>query len=140
MTFYKVLPLLSALLLLQTACQDDTGSTSFEKNQLLGRWEIAEAYRNGKKTETLTGTFYEFGEDGNMRTNLNPAAMEESYPFEFDGQKIQQKGGVKTEFAVEELTDSTLIMKMTISKFPFRLMLNKVVEQDSSTSDGGVLQ
>lgn len=140
MSFYKVLPLLGAFLMLHTACQDDSGAQSFDTAQLLGRWEISKAYRNGKLTETLTDTFYEFDDIGNMKTNLNPAAIDETYPYEFDGIKINQKGGVKTVYTVEDLTDSTLTMSMTISNFPFRLKLFKVIEQDTSATQESILQ
>ena len=140
MRYKMILPLLGTLLFVQTACNNDGEAPTFEEDMLVGRWEITEAYRNGKKTETLTDTFYEFDQEGNMRTNLNPTAMAESYKYDFDGQKIQQKGGTETEFSVEALTDSSLNVSMKINNIPFRLALHKVVLPDSTMTEEGVLQ
>lgn len=140
MSYNKFLPLATILIMAQAACTSEGDATSFTEDQLLGRWEITEAYRNGKKTETLTDTFYEFDSEGNMRTNLNPVAMPETYGYDFDGQKISQKGGTDTEFKVEELNDSTLTMSMQINEFPFRLKLHKVPAQDTSATEEGILQ
>lgn len=141
MNFKSVLPLAAVFLLLLSACQDEKpDAPSFDGEQLVGRWEIAEAFRNGKKTETLTNTFYEFDDRGNMKTNLTPTATAEEYRFNFDGTEIKQKGGAETTYKVESLSDSTLTMSMKIQKFPFRLVLAKVPHRDSLPAEKGILQ
>ena len=137
MTTKSALPFLGAFLFLFTACQDEKKDTpTFDGDQLIGRWEIIEAYRNGKKTETLTDTFYEFDRSGKLSTNLTPSATKEEYDYKFDGSEIKQAGGLETVYQVENLTDSLLVLSMNINKFPFRLTLGKVVAQDTSAEEG----
>ena len=127
MSIKRTLPFLGIFLLLQTACVDESKQEEikFDQNQLTGHWEIVEAYRNGRKTETLDGTFYDFNKDGTMATNLTPKATPEQFKYHFDGKEIKQEGGAGTVFKVDSLSDSYLDMSMIIQKFPFRLVLSK---------------
>ncbi|MBI5917502.1 MAG: hypothetical protein HY842_19210 [Bacteroidetes bacterium] len=111
--------------LLLSACGDEHRKPVFQQNNLIGRWELANAWRNGKQTETLTGTFYEFSEDGSMKTNLTPSAMEAEFPYRFLGNEIRQEGEPSVVYSIDTLTGSTLSMSMTINNFPFRLELQK---------------
>lgn len=124
------------------SCQPD-GPKKVELNKadLIGRWEIAKGFRNGKETETLTGTFYEFDEDGNMRTNLTPTTMEQSYNYSFSGNEIKQKGDTPITYTVDSLTSNYLGLNMVINNFQFKLEMNKAVPpaqleaNDTSASD-----
>ena len=100
---------------------------NLEKNDLLGRWELDRAWRNGKQTETLTGTFYEFRDAGTMTTNLTPLLTEENFSFSFSGDEIIQKGSPPVTYKVESLSDTSMVLSMTINNFPFRLQLKKVM-------------
>lgn len=60
------------LLLVFAACQRDSKDTNYEE-LILGRWEIKEAIRNGRPTETLTGAFMEFFPKGRMISNVTGA-------------------------------------------------------------------
>jgi hypothetical protein len=114
------------------ACQSESPKAkSYNKADLIGHWEISKAWRNGKQTETLTGTYYEFGEDGNMKTNLTPTTMEESYGYSFSGHEIKQKGETEITYKVDSLTPNFLAMSMAIQNFPFVLELNKATPPDS---------
>jgi len=143
MTTNRILHFLAFLFLFQCSCVNDGNSdaTSFENNHLVGRWEIVDAFRNGKKIETLTDTFYEFDGDGNMSTNLTPSVTTENYGYNFNGKEIQQKGGEETVFKVEELSDSSLTISMMIYKYPFKLVLAKAEKADEAKPiEQGILQ
>ena len=111
------------------------------KADLIGRWEISKAFRNGKQTETLTGTYYEFDDAENMKTNLTPTTMEQSYEYSFVGHEIKQKGEPTIVYTIDSLTPEYLAMNMTINNFPFNLELKKALPpadleaNDTSASD-----
>ena len=63
--------------LLVLSCEDETKNNNLA---LIGRWEIVRGLRNQRPTETLSGTYFRFGDDGKMQTNL-PIGPEE--PMEY---------------------------------------------------------
>lgn len=113
------------LILVLPACNNEPSQASFEEEALNGRWEIDEAWRNGKQTETLTGTYYEFDENGNMRTNLTPSLVEDKFAYDLSGNEIRQKSDPPVVYTIQTLTDSLLVISMSINTFPFRLQLKK---------------
>ena len=117
---------LASSLLFAAACGSGE-QTTLEKNDLLGRWELERAWRNGKQTETLTGTFYEFTDAGTMTTNLTPMLTEENFSFSFSDDEIVQKGSSPVTYKVESLSDSSMVLSMIINNFPFRLQLKKAM-------------
>lgn len=119
------------------SCQNDTTSATnqkpeYEKNELLGRWELQRGFRNGKETETLTGTYYEFSEE-TMKTNLTPTTMETTYEYNYSDNEIKQKGEIPLVYAVDSLNADFLQLSVTINSFPFKLELRK---SQPSTSEG----
>ncbi|MBK8566268.1 MAG: hypothetical protein IPN76_23750 [Saprospiraceae bacterium] len=119
------------------SCQNDTTSATnqkpeYEKNELLGRWELQRGFRNGKETETLTGTYYEFSEK-TMKTNLTPTTMETTYEYNYSDNEIKQKGEIPLVYAVDSLNADFLQLSVTINSFPFKLELRK---SQPSTSEG----
>lgn len=89
-----------------------------------GKWEIDTALRNGSKTELLTGLFFEFVEDGSMRTNITGAA--ESVHFEIIENKIiQREGRVDMDYDIVTLNDSSLVIKTSIRNSALELNLKK---------------
>ncbi|HFA51432.1 MAG TPA: hypothetical protein ENJ95_20660 [Bacteroidetes bacterium] len=133
MSLNKLLPSLLFVLVI-SACEDDNKQPTFDKNLLFGKWELQDAWRNGKKTETLSGTYYEFSEDGKMKTNLTPTATEEEFPYSFDGYQIVQKGENEVVYKLDSLTESVMAVSMVIQKFPFRLVLNKSIAEPDTTA------
>ncbi|MBI1227228.1 MAG: hypothetical protein GC192_18495 [Bacteroidetes bacterium] len=126
------------------SCQSDgPKKVEFNKADLVGRWELSKAFRSGKETETMTGTFYEFDGEGNLKTNLPPTpnTLEEDFKYSFNGHEIIQKGQTPVTYTVDSLTTSFLGLSMVINNFPFKLELNKAVPpaqleaNDTSASD-----
>ncbi len=118
------------------ACQNDEKSAEnqrpdYKKDDLLGRWELQRGFRNGKETETLTGTYYEFSEE-TLKTNLTPTTMETAFEYSYSDNTIKQKGEIPLTYAVDSLTTDFLQMSVTINNFPFKLELKKVMP-DTST-------
>ncbi len=118
------------------ACEPEPKTPVYEKQDLIGQWELTEAWRNNRKTETLVGTYYNFDDNGHMSTNFNLDMQESSYEYEFDGRQITQKGEEETVYHIDSLTSSTLIFSTTFHNFPFKLALTKKLEsEDEPTSE-----
>lgn len=136
------LPLLLGSCIL-SSCQEEkpNGKANFEQDGLIGRWELSKGYRNGKETETLTGTYYEFGADGFMKTNLTPTTMEQTYEYSFANNEIKQQGEPPIVYSVDTLTQDLLALSMVINNFPFKIELKKSIPpanleaSDSSAQD-----
>jgi len=113
--------LLISLATLFVACQSEPDNA---EQLLMGRWEIQNAYRNGQPTQTLEGLFFEFSEDGLMKTNLPISAEASRYELE-DGLIRQLDVDDPLEFEIVSISDSTLAMGSKIRKFDFRFLLQK---------------
>lgn len=112
------------------SCSEDPkhpAKANYDKNELIGRWELVKGFRNGKETETLTGTFYEFLEEGKLRTNLTPTTMEQTFDYKFSDNTIDQRGDVPITYTVDTLATDFLALSMVINNFPFMLHLKKVI-------------
>ena len=107
------------------SCEEEPKEPTFDKDLLIGRWELQDAWRRGKKTETLTGTFYEFKKEGTMVTNLTPSMNILEYEYTFDGKTLMQKGDTEITFDIENLNDSLFTFSMVIQNFPFKLIMNR---------------
>jgi len=106
------------------SCSD---APSFDTKKLTGRWELTKAWRNHRPTETLTDTYYEFFENGTLKTNLVFDGGSGEYPFVVSGSKIIQKSKPdEVVFTVEEFTDTLLTLNLVLRNFPFKLVLHKV--------------
>ena len=98
-------------------------------DQLIGRWDIREAKRNGQATESLDQLYFEFFQDGNMKTNILGADEEATY--ELDDNTIRQRESqLPIDYTIESISDTTLIMNATINRFNFRFQLGKTVEEE----------
>lgn len=99
-----------------------------DTDQLLGRWDIQEALRSGRPTESLDNLFFEFFEEGKMRTNITGAAVDGSY--EIDGDQLNQRGGpLETNYTIQTLTDSVLVLTAVINKLDFKLQFSRTLQE-----------
>ena len=124
MNFHKLLPLLLFLACFTACGEEEPKSPTFDKQLLNGRWELTEAWRNSRKTETLTGIYYEF-DDAKMRTNFTMDMTEKEFAYEFDGRIISQKGKTERFLSIDSLAQSILIFSTNFNEFPFKLALEK---------------
>ncbi|MEZ4961335.1 MAG: hypothetical protein R2830_16020 [Saprospiraceae bacterium] len=138
MRHYLLLSFIASGLLMLPACNNDPKQQAFDQERLIGRWEIVSGYRNGKKTETLTGTFFQFAPDGTMKTNLTPTVTEEEYPYKLSGNTISQEGNPAIIYSIDTLTDSLLDLSMTINNFPFKVNLKKAPPREANGE--GIMQ
>lgn len=100
-----------------------------DPQDLIGYWEIQEAYRNSQQTESLDELFFEFFEDGTMRTNISGIPTDAVY--EVKGNTVQQREtDMEVDYTIQEATDSILILSTTIRDFNFRFALRKRIPQE----------
>jgi hypothetical protein len=103
------------------ACND---ASEQAKIQLPGRWQIISALRDGNPTETMNGAVFEFGQDGKMLTNL-PIGAEVPMPYTLEKMTITQQSNEPVTYTIAEISDSTLVLQMTLRGIPFELQLRR---------------
>lgn len=113
-------------LFLTFACgEDDIQNTDL----ILGRWDIKEALRSGRPTESLDQLFFEFFEEGKMRTNITGSVTDGSY--EIDGGQLLQRGvPLETDYTIQTLTDSVLVLTAAINRYDFRLQFTRTIQEE----------
>lgn len=109
-----------------TSCEDEAKNTAAT---LIGRWEIVQGYRNRKPTETLAGTYFQFGEDGKMQTNL-PIGPEEPMDYSVGQQEIQQKSTPPIKYAIQNLSDTTMILGFELRGMQFEMHFRRAAQID----------
>lgn len=123
-SLFAPLPLLGLFFfssVLISACGDDN---AVQEADLLGRWEISEASRDGKVTDTMEGMYFVFAEGGQLTTNMTGA--DETYSFELDGDQIEQREGtIETDYTIESLLENELTLTTTLRGKYFRMVLQQ---------------
>ncbi|MBK8490311.1 MAG: hypothetical protein IPL49_05220 [Saprospirales bacterium] len=109
------------LVMVFAACQNDSKDTNYEE-LILGRWEIKEAQRNGRPTETLTGAFMEFLPKGRMISNVGGAPEESDYSVEGNVITSHSKR-LPADFSIQYAGDSSLVLKFVMREIPFQFSL-----------------
>ena len=114
------------LLLLWAACTGDKKEE--QPTSLNGTWIVQNATRAGDATPLLNGTWFSFSEKGEMDTNI--PSLEGQTPYEYSKGVIQKKGRVPVDFAVKNLTDTSLVLSFEMRGQTFKLLLKKGEKQD----------
>ena len=94
---------------------------------LVGRWEIVRGYRNKAETETLAGTYFRFGSDGKMQTNL-PVSPEEPIDYEVNSTEIRQNCSPPIKYEILNLNDSALVLGLELRGMQFEMHFRRVSE------------
>ncbi|MBK9981259.1 MAG: hypothetical protein IPP15_02340 [Saprospiraceae bacterium] len=108
----------TAVLFLFACRQGDT----FQEGQLLGRWEITKAERNGRETEYLRRGYFII-EQSMMTINITGA--DEKGPYKMANNKLVMGG---KNFELEVVKNDTLIVKYLAgpnSEFVFHMLKKK---------------
>ena len=116
-------------LVLVSSCNDETKNNSLA---LIGRWEIVQGFRNQRPTATLGGTYFQFGEDGKMQTNL-PIGPEEPMEYTVSRNEIRQKSTPPLKYIIRSLSDSMLILNMELRGMQFEMHFQRVTEPAEGT-------
>lgn len=120
----SILGLLILSSVLISSCGDDN---AVQEADLLGRWEITEASRDGKATDTMEGMYFAFAEGGQLTTNMT--GTDETYRFELDGDQIEQREGmIETDYTIESLLEQELVLTTTLRGKYFRMVLQQAAD------------
>ncbi len=96
---------------------------------ILGKWVLKEGFRDGNPTETLADTFFEFSEEGKMSTNLGGG--NEIVDYNIVENKISQTSSrFPVDYQIENISDSLLMLSMTLRDIPFVLVLEREVADE----------
>lgn len=121
--------------LLVLSCE---GETKTNHLALIGRWEIVRGLRNQKPTETLSGTYFRFGDDGKMQTNL-PIGPEEPMEYSVSRHEIRQKSTPPVKYLIQDLTDSTLALSLELRGMQFEMHFRRAAEPPAGPEPGGLV-
>lgn len=123
-----------AVLFLCAACGNDT-TINKQKELLTGRWNLVEGQRNGKVTESLRDTYFEFTGDNSMSTNLPiKGGLNSTYEIEDDLIVQTINNDLTIKYTIDELTPSILKLSTKIRGFDFLFSLEKVTKKEEALS------
>lgn len=105
--------------------------SEFNRQKLIGDWQLVKGFRNEKETGLLDGTTFSFSESGEMTTNL-PIGVESPAPFEVEKDVIHQKGRHTVDYAIKSCSDSLLVLRLNMRGMDFELHLTKYMPQKDS--------
>lgn len=123
-TTFQIASLLIALFLF--ACGNEE---KVSQNTLLGKWEIANATRDGRRAPSVEGLYFNFMEDGTLQTNI--ASSAETATYKVEGMVIQQRESrFEIDYTIEELTDTSLILTTELRNAQFRFFLKRATTEE----------
>lgn len=99
------------------SCQNE----NLLQKQIQGKWNVANAERNGKATSTLEDAFFLFEGDSLLTTNILRSII--SVPYKLKDQKILQSGMPPIEYEIEEIFEDSLILSTQIRDYHFKFFL-----------------
>ena len=108
------------------ACSNDEVQ---DTELILGRWDLQEGLRDGQPTESLDELYFEFFEEGKMRSNITGATVDGSY--EINGDQLEQRGGpMEVDYTIQALNDTMLLLTAKIHNRDFKLQFARTVQEE----------
>ncbi len=101
-----------------------SGTPVISPDKLAGHWDIKEAFRDNRPTESMEALFFEFKPNGKMITNLIGVNIEATYEQQED-KILQRKSELEADYLIEGFTDTTLTLSTTLRDHEFRFLLHK---------------
>lgn len=126
----RCMPFLFSLLCLVVACAKEAPATEAVVDDpnapsLVGHWELVEAKRNNRLTETLTDLYFTFHEDGSFATNLGGEAVEGSYQYDGGTEIVTADMAQAYSYQIAEHSQDELVLHSQISNFNFEFVLQR---------------
>jgi hypothetical protein len=92
---------------------------------LIGEWQLVQAFRNERVTESLDNLYMEFLTTGQVKTNI--LGMDELYEYQYQGGEITQNapGIGQIVYKITAMTDTTLELTTSLKNFNFRFLMKK---------------
>lgn len=111
------------LLSLCYACQNED---QVHSHQLLGRWALVSALRNGQPTDALEGIYFDFRKPHQMETNFTQDNLPKSGPYTVQEDTLTLTSGDTFFYRIESISENNLQLRADWRGFDFQLMLKKV--------------
>ena len=124
MKFNQLFLPLICLLTFCWSCTEDM-ETKENLDLIKGRWEVKEAFRNNKLTETMDGIYFNFRSDGKMVSNFNLRVADVENPYILKKDMITEEGKEKRSFKIEDLESSNLTISTKYQGLDFRFKMEK---------------
>jgi predicted porin len=106
---------------LLSACQPE--GMNVQPKDIEGTWNVAEAKRNGKSTQTLSRAYYHFSDNMEVETNFAGSVTEATYTLEDN--ILVQRGQEVIRYTISDWKDSSFVMNFTIQDFNFEFLLKR---------------
>lgn len=116
----KATILISFLLLF--ACKTDKPIATTD--QLVGKWNIVQATKEGKIFEAISGGYFDFGKDAKFETNIPSLPSGSSFALK-DGVISFQNDTIK--YSITHINDTTLVVDSNIRNTKFQFTCKKTV-------------
>ncbi len=121
------LPLVLVFFFLVLSCKNEP---HLAENDLLGKWIVSEASRDGEPTETLKDAYFDFVDESRMESNVDRRTA--SYNYTFENGLIKQSGSMNVDYRVILLNDSAMVLGTNIRNYDFIFTLVRdTLSQDS---------
>lgn len=112
------------MILLFVACKQDSTKVA-EGTDLEGKWEVFEAYRGKKVTETLNGAYFIFK---NNELTVNITGKDVTAPYTLTGSRIEHLTPNKERYEISGFLNNNMMLNTTLSDYDFRFNVKKVDE------------
>ncbi len=112
------------IILMFVACKQDSAK-AIEGTDLEGKWEVFEAYRGKKVTETLNGAYFIFK---NNELTVNITGRDVTAPYTLTGTKIEHQTTNKERYEISGFVNDNMMLNTTLSDYDFRFNVKKVEE------------
>lgn len=121
------LPLVLVFFFLVLSCKNEP---HLAENDLLGKWIVSAASRDGEPTETLKDAYFDFVDESRMESNIDRRTA--SYNYTFENGLIKQSGSMNVDYRVILLNDSAMVLGTNIRNYDFIFTLVRdTLNQDS---------
>ncbi len=124
-----LITLFSAAFIFLQSCATESAQ-DLSSSDIQGKWVLKEAFRGGKETQTLSGVYFEFTEDGKVKTNFNRESQDQILDYEVKEGKISMKGASNLNGVLNKDTEGLLTLNTSLADFKFKLILEPAAEDE----------
>ena len=106
--------------------EEDTSTTAdvtYSIEDITGRWEILDAYRENTRTELMSDLYFEFKADGQMITNM-PGGENAAYTM-IDNVILQRGSIIEADYRIKEIKDSVMVLNTELRDQAYRFYLKQ---------------
>ncbi|MEM8584016.1 MAG: hypothetical protein AAGF87_07100 [Bacteroidota bacterium] len=126
--------LLLSLLFLCLACGKDQPQEDAplptDSLELEGRWELIEAKRNNRVTQTFDGLYFVFGPDDQFETNLGGDESTGKFQYDDRAEIITSDVSLPATYLIREHNNGELMLETELEGLAFSFLLSRVEENE----------